>query len=52
MTGPRFGREKEDRGLYYKIGDVAALFGLTNETLRNYERSGLISPLREESYFR
>lgn len=38
--------------MYYKIGDVAALFGLTNETLRNYERSGLISPLREESYFR
>lgn len=38
--------------MYYKIGDVSALFGLSTETLRNYERAGLITPRREESYFR
>ena len=39
--------------MYYKIGDVSALFGLSNETLWNYERAGLICPQkREDSYFR
>lgn len=39
--------------MYYKIGDISALFGLSNETLRNYEKAGLIHPKkREDSYFR
>ena len=34
--------------MYYRIGIVAELFGLTGETLRNYEKAGLIESHREE----
>lgn len=35
--------------MLYKIGTVARLFGLTGETLRNYERAGLITSIRDVS---
>jgi len=34
--------------MLYRIGIVAELFGLTGETLRNYEKAGLIESSREE----
>ena len=37
----------------YKIGEVARMFGLSNDTLRYYESKGLITPRRsEESGYR
>lgn len=33
----------------YKIGEVARLLGLPNDTLRYYEKRGLISPQKDES---
>lgn len=33
----------------YKIGDVANLLGISTETIRNYEKQGLISPKKSES---
>ena len=32
--------------MLYRIGEVSRLFGLTNETLRNYERAGIIHSQR------
>lgn len=33
----------------YKIGDVANLLGISTETIRNYEKQGLILPKKSES---
>jgi len=34
----------------YKIGDVAALVGMSSESIRYYEREGIISPRTKPSF--
>ncbi len=36
----------------YNISEVAKMFGICSESLRNYERRGLVAPLRNESGYR
>lgn len=36
----------------YKIGEIAKLLGISSETLRNYEKRGLIYPYKEDSNYR
>ncbi len=36
----------------YNISEVAKMFGICSESLRNYERRGLIAPLRGENGYR
>ncbi len=36
----------------YNISEVAKMFGISSESLRNYERKGLIAPLRGENGYR
>lgn len=36
----------------YNISEVAKMFGISSESLRNYERRGLVAPLRNESGYR
>ncbi len=36
----------------YNISEVAKMFGISSELLRNYERRGLIAPLRSEKGYR
>lgn len=33
----------------YKIGEIAKMLGISPETIRNYERKGMIDPYKEES---
>lgn len=35
--------------MYYKIGEFANLLGVTADTLRHYEKLGIISPLKEDN---
>lgn len=32
----------------YKIGEIAKMLGISSETIRNYEKKGLINPYKEE----
>ena len=36
----------------YKIGEIAKLLGISAETIRNYEKKGLIEPYKEDSNYR
>ncbi|MFQ7539493.1 MAG: MerR family transcriptional regulator, partial [Clostridium sp.] len=36
----------------YKIGEIAKMLGISAETIRNYEKKGLICPYKEESNYR
>lgn len=36
----------------YKIGEIAKLLGISSETVRNYEKKGLIEPYKEDSNYR
>lgn len=37
----------------YKIGEIAKMLGISSETIRNYEKKGLIKPYKEEeSHYR
>lgn len=36
----------------YKIGEIAKMLGISTETIRNYEKKGLIRPYKEESNYR
>lgn len=36
----------------YKIGEIAKLLGISAETVRNYEKKGLIEPYKEDSNYR
>ena len=36
----------------YKIGDVANLMGLSRDTLRHYEKRGILTSQREENGYR
>ena len=46
MTGPRFSREPNPEAAVYVISVAAELTGLHPQTLRAYERMGLIQPGR------
>ena len=35
--------------MYYKIGDLGRMFGLSNETLRYYEKKGILHSHRDEA---
>ena len=37
---------------YYKIGEISAMYGIGVDSLRYYERLGLIHPIRSESGYR
>lgn len=36
----------------YNIGEAAKIMGISSESLRNYERRGLLAPLRDENGYR
>lgn len=36
----------------YKIGEIVKMLGISAETIRNYEKKGLICPYKEESNYR
>ncbi|MCI8577931.1 MAG: MerR family transcriptional regulator [Lachnospiraceae bacterium] len=37
---------------YYQIGDVAELMGMSRDTLRHYEKRGILSPMKGENGYR
>ena len=39
-------------GLYFRIAELAKLYGLNSDTLRYYEEQGLLHPLRGENRYR
>ena len=48
MTYDKLGnmKESEKQKKLLSIGEVAQIFGLDKDTLRNWEKKGLITPLR------
>jgi DNA-binding transcriptional MerR regulator/quercetin dioxygenase-like cupin family protein len=40
------------KNIYYRIGEAARILGISQSSLRNWERRGLLSPVRSQGHFR
>lgn len=40
------------RNIYYRIGEAARILGISQSSLRNWERRGLLTPVRSQGHFR